>query len=294
MSDIRNSMIAAVYNFKSWRCNPRVYVTFALEFILCFLLTNRAVGYAQAFDTTLQIFEPFIWTFGDSKSILLSSMLLFLLFCDVPNLNCGVPFYLMRMNRRSWLFGQIIYLILTVLLYMVFTLVSTCVLCVKYAFPGNIWSDTSIALYHSSLSDDLILPSSMKAMEQMYPYQSMIVIFALMLIYMLVLTMIVFVFSVWKSQKAGVVSGFVFSLYGFLVSPETIVLITGKSNELYINTVSAWASPLQQATYHMHNFGFEFLPRLWQTYLIFGVLIIVFICISKIGVKKYNFVFTGV
>jgi hypothetical protein len=106
--------------------------------------------------------------------------------------------------------------------------------------------------------------------------------------------MIVFVFSVWKSQKAGVVSGFVFSLYGFLVSPETIVLITGKSNELYINTVSAWASPLQQATYHMHNFGFEFLPRLWQTYLIFGVLIIVFICISKIGVKKYNFVFTGV
>ena len=294
MFDIRNAIIAAGYNFKGWRYNPRVYVTFALEFILCFLLTNRAVGYAQAFGTTIQIFEPFIWTFGDSKSILLSSMLLFLLFCDVPNLNSGVPFYLMRMNRRSWLFGQVIYLIATTFLYMIFTLVATCVLCMKYAFIGDVWSDTSIALYHSNLSDDLVMPSSLKAMEQMYPYQSMLIIFALMLMYMLTLTLIVFVFSVWKSQKAGVVSGFVFSLYGYLVSPETIKLITGKDSKLYVNVISAWVSPLQQATYHMHNFGFDFLPRLWQTYLIFGVVIVLLILLSNMAIKKYNFVFTGV
>lgn len=294
MSDIRSAFIAASYNYKSWKYNPRMYITFALEFILCYLLTNRAVGYAEAFGTTMQIFEPFIWTFGDSKSILLSSMLLFLLFCDVPNVNSGVPFYLMRMNRRSWLFGQIIYLVSATFLYMVFTLVFTCILSARISFPGNLWSDTSIALFHSSLSTDLIMPSSMKAMEEMYPIQSMLIIFVLMLMYMLILTLIVFVFSLWKGQRAGVVAGFVFSLYGYLVSPETIGLITGNESRLVKYVVSAWASPLQQATYYMHNFGFDFLPRLWQTYAIFGAIIVLLVILSKVGIKKYNFVFTGV
>ncbi len=294
MSDIKNALIVASYNFKGWKYNPRVYITFALEFILCFLLTERAVGYAQDFGTTLQVFEPFIWTFGDSNSILLSSLLLFLLFCDIPNVDCGVPFYLMRMNRRSWLFGQILYLISATFLYMVFTLISTCVLCARMSFIGNLWSDTSIALYHSNLSDDLILPSSMKAMEQMYPYQSMIIIFGLMLLYMLALTMIIFVFSIWKSQRAGVVSGFVFSLYGYIMSPSMLALFSKSENQTVLNVISAWLSPLQQATYHMHNFGFDLLPRLWQTYLIFGFIIIALIIISKLGIKKYNFVFTGV
>ncbi len=294
MSDIKNAFIVASYNFKSWKYNPRVYITFALEFILCFLLTERAVGYAQDFGTTLQVFEPFIWTFGDSNSILLSSLLLFLLFCDIPNVDCGVPFYLMRMNRRSWLFGQILYLISATFLYMVFTLISTCVLCARMSFIGNLWSDASIALYHSNLDDDLILPSSMKAMEQMYPYQSMLIIFGLMLLYMLVLTLIIFVFSIWKSQRAGVVSGFVFSLYGYIMSPSMLALFSKSENQTVLNIISAWLSPLQQATYYMHNFGFDLLPRLWQTYLIFGVVIVALIIISKLGIKKYNFVFTGV
>ncbi len=294
MSDIKNALIVASYNFKGWKYNPRVYITFALEFILCFLLTERAVGYAADFGTTLQVFEPFIWTFGDSTSILLSSLLLFLLFCDIPNVDCGVPFYLMRMNRRSWLFGQILYLVSATFLYMVFTLVSTCVLCARMAFIGNIWSDTSIALYHSNLSDDLILPSSMKAMEQMYPYQSMIIIFGLMLLYMLLLTLIIFVFSIWKSQRAGVVSGFIFSLYGYIMSPSMLELFFKDANQTVLNVMSAWLSPLQQSTYHMHNFGFDLLPRLWQTYLIFGAVILVLMFISKLGIKKYNFIFTGV
>ncbi len=293
MSDIRNALIVASYNFKGWKYNPRVYITFALEFILCFLLTERAVGYAEIFGTTLQVFEPFIWTFGDSNSILLSSLLLFLLFCDIPNVDSGVPFYLMRMNRRSWLFGQVLYLISATFLYMVFTLVSTCLLCARISFVGNIWSNTSIALYHSHLSDDLILPSSMKAMEQMYPYQSMLVIFGLMLMYMLVLTMSIFVFSIWKSQRAGVVTGFIFSLYGYIMSPSTINLFMKDANQTVLNIISAWLSPLQHSTYYMHNFGFDLLPRLWQTYLIFGIIIVVMIFVSKLGIKKYNFIFTG-
>jgi hypothetical protein len=56
------------YNFRQWRANPRVIITFALAFILCFLLSDKAVRFAKEYETTMQIVEAFVWTFGDSAA----------------------------------------------------------------------------------------------------------------------------------------------------------------------------------------------------------------------------------
>lgn len=85
------------------RGNARVLLTFALAFILCFLLSDKAASFAYDMGTTMQAFEPFVWTFGDANSVLLISLLLVLLFVDMPFLGAGVPYYLVRMKRRTWL-----------------------------------------------------------------------------------------------------------------------------------------------------------------------------------------------
>ena len=59
------------------------------------------------------------------------------------------------------------------------------------------------------------------------------------------------------------------------------------------NVAVGWLSPLNHATYHMHNFGYDLLPRLWQTYLIFGILIVLFFFLSLRAIRKYNFNFVG-
>ena len=46
MKKIRQAFSIAGYNFRLWRGNPRIVVTFALSFILCFLLTDKAVRFA--------------------------------------------------------------------------------------------------------------------------------------------------------------------------------------------------------------------------------------------------------
>ena len=74
----------ASYNFLRWHKNARVVTAFLLDFILCYLLTDKAVQFALERDTTMQIFEAFIWTFGDSNAILLVSLLLLILFADMP------------------------------------------------------------------------------------------------------------------------------------------------------------------------------------------------------------------
>ena len=43
----------------------------------------------------------------------------------------------------------------------------------------------------------------------------------------------------------------------------------------------------------MHNFGYDKLPRLWQSYLIFFTLIILGYFAAIRAAKRYNFSFTG-
>ncbi len=283
------------YDFWQWHKNPRIIVTFCLAFVLCFLLSDKAVKFAKEYDTTMQIVEAFVWTFGDSNSILLSSLLLVLLFADMPFIGSGTPFYLMRIDRRTWLTGQALYIAGATLIYMIFVLSATSIVCMRQSFVGNMWSETAAILGYSGAGQAVALPALVKTLEMSTPYESMAIIFALMLLYAMLMAFLMLVFNLAKGQLAGVVSVFVFSLFGFLLNPQTIKTIFQLPDELLYkaNVAVGWLSPLNQATLHMHNFGYDLLPRLWQSYLIFGGLIVACYFLALRAIRHYNFNFTG-
>lgn len=295
MKGIRQSISVVGYNFQHWRKNARIIVTFALAFVLCFLLTDKAVQFAKEHNTTMQLAEAFIWTFGDSDSILLVSLLLILLFADMPFLSSGTPFYLMRMNRRRWIAGQLFYTAAATMLFLLFILASTILVCIRQSYIGNIWSETAAILGYSGAGEAIAVPSLVKTLEMSFPYRAMFTIFGLMLSYTLVLVFIMLVFTLWKGSAAGIVSGFVFSVFGFLLKPTTIDAVFQLPAGLYYkaNVAVGWLSPLNQATYHMHNFGYDRLPRMWQSFVIFGALIVLEFLLALLAIRKYNFVFTG-
>ena len=137
------------YNFRRWHKNPRIVITFCLAFVLCFLLSDKAVKFAKEYETTMQLVEAFVWTFGDSNSILLSSLLLLLLFADMPFISPATPFYLMRIDRKTWLMGQAAYIALATLIYLAFILISTSLVCMRQSFIGDMWSETAAILGYS-------------------------------------------------------------------------------------------------------------------------------------------------
>ena len=291
----RQAMIYAVYNFRRWHKNPRIIIAFFLTFIVCFLLTDRLLDYSYGYGTTLQIFEPFIWTFGDSNSILLMSLFTLILFADMPFLTSGLPFFLMRSSKKSWLAGQIIYIFGTCLIYMLFILLSTIFLCCQNAFAGNIWSKTAAILGYSGDGELLSVPVTVKTLEMSRPYTCALTVFALMLIYMLVIVFVMFLFSIVKGRRAGTVSVLAFSLYGFLLNPKNIINFLSLPQQLFYKAwvFTGWVSPLNQATYSMHNFGYDRLPRLWQSYAIFALILIFLIALSYRAMRGYNYDFCG-
>ena len=295
MTEMKKAFSIAGYNFRLWRGNPRILVTFLLAFILCFLLSDKAVQFAVDHNTTMQIVEVFIWNFGDSNSILLSSVLLVLLFADMPFLSSGTPLYLVRTSRRTWITGQVLYILSATLIYLVFVLMCTIFFSMQQSFLANMWSPTAAILGYTNAGERVAIPALVKTLEMSWPYQSMVSIFFLMLGYTSVMVMIMLVCNLWFGQVAGVVSVLVYSVYGILMNPDTIQLILRLPDEAYYiaNVIIGWLSPLNQATYHMHNFGYDKLPRLWQSYLIFTVLVIAGFFAAVHAAKRYNFTFTG-
>ncbi len=289
------ALAVAARDFRLWHKNPRIVITFGLAFVLCFLLSDKAVRFAKEYETTMQIVESFVWTFGDSNSILLASMLLLLLFADMPFINSGTPFYLMRIDRKIWLTGQALYIIGATLVYLLFILAATALVSMRQSFVGNMWSETAAILGYSGAGHKVALPALVKTLEMSRPYQCMGTIFLLMLLYALLLAFVMLFFNLKKGQLAGVVSAFGFSLFGFLLNPQTIKSIFRLPDELTYkaNVAVGWLSPLNHATYHMHNFGYDLLPRLWQTYAIFAALIGLCFMLSLRAARTYNFNFTG-
>jgi hypothetical protein len=292
---IKQAFSVVAYNFRGWHKNPRIIITFSLAFILCFLLSDKAVSFANEMQTTMQIVEAFIWTFGDSNSILLSSLLLILLFADMPFINTGTPFFLFRMNRRVWLIGQALYIVSATLIYMMFILFATSIVCMGNSFTGNMWSETAAILGYSGAGEKIALPAFVSVLEMSFPYQVMLHIFLLMLFYALLMAFIMLMLNIMRGVLAGVIGVFTFSLFGFLLNPQIIKSILSlRDSQMYqANVAMGWISPLNHATYHMHNFGFNLLPRLWHTYLIFVVLISMCFIFTLRSIKKYSFNFIG-
>lgn len=243
----------------------------------------------------MQLVEPFIWTFGDGNSILLGSMLFLLLFGDLPFITTATPFFLIRENRKIWIAGQFLYIVGACVCYLMFILGSTGLLCMNYLFSKNTWSYTAAMLAYSEKGERLGIPAAVKTLEMSRPYQTMCCIFALLLLYALVLMFLQMFFTLWKGQLAGVISALTFSVYGLLLNPDNLKTLLKLPDEFYYKArvIVGWISPLNQATYSMHNFGYDNLPSLKETFLIFGSILAVLVFLSTRQMKRYNFQFRG-
>lgn len=270
-------------------------MTFILAFVLCLLLTDEAVSFAATYGTTMQIMEAFVWTFGDANSIMISSLLLILLFADMPFMGAITPYYLVRTKRAVWLWGQVVYIVLATLIYILFILAVTVAISMPMSFVGNMWSETGATLAYSGVGAEIALPASIKTMVMSYPYQCAGHVFLLMTLYTLFLASFMMMLNLRSGKFWGVIGVFGLSIYGLLLNPQIFMDLfrLPQAVSYKANVAVGWLSPLNQATYYMHSFGYDYLPRLWMTYLVFIGLIALCFFTAKRSMRKYNFMFLG-
>ncbi|MDD3796029.1 MAG: hypothetical protein PHE06_08695 [Lachnospiraceae bacterium] len=292
---MRQILAVVRYNFMGFFKSSKVIFSFLLGFVLCYLLSSQVMTVIEAYQTPVQAAEPFLWTFGDTTAILLSSLLLMLLFSDLPKMSPASPYQLLRMTKKKWLAGQFCYVILVTALYTGIMMAFTVVLCMKNSYVGDIWSETAAMLGYSKLGEQMQVPSTVKVMESTLPYSCMCQVLLLIFFYALTLSFVILAGNLILGKNGGIIIGLLYSLYGFLLKPEVLgKLLHMEQYEMYkINVLVAWISPLSHASYARHNFGYDTLPTVSQSCMVFGGLLVFLILVCCRSLRRYPFQFTG-
>ena len=293
--ELSDAFKISVLHFGLWHKNIRVIMSFLLTFILCYVATEKYIDYAEMHSFSIQGLESFIWAFGDEKNVLLMSLLVFLLFSDMPLKDNSIPFYLIRVNRRSWMIGQLLYVFASVNIYLLFTAVSTIILSWRYSYAGNVWSEASVALAYANRKNEMFLPVSIKTMEMSYPYETALTMTIFLVCYFMVMVYMFLFFSMEFGSRAGAIAEVVFISYGIILNPENIYNLLNLPEELFYkaNLVVGWLSPLNHAVYYMHSFGYDKLPGIDQSIVIFIIILVFLTVFCARAAKKYEFRFDG-
>ena len=267
-----------------------------LGFLLCWLLTDKTMAISRTYLTNVQLLEPFVWCYADDDSILFSALVMMLMLSALPRLDTPASYLIFRTTYPRWLLGQILTVLMLTLGYTLMILLSSMVMCIGCnVFIANRWSETATMLSFSPASFEVALTVMRKTVKLTTPYGCAVQIFLLMFQYVLLMSMLQLTFTMLKSRKAGIIATLVINFAGYVLTPDRFMTWLNLPTEMryYANLLSAWLSPLQHATYTMHNFGYDLLPRLHVSYLLLGGATAVMIALSVFKMRTFQFSFTG-
>lgn len=292
----KNALTCARWNLFSLRKNPRFYMSLILGFLLCWLLTDKTMAISREYMTNVQLFEPFVWCYADADSILYASLVMMFLFSVFPRMDTPASYLIFRAGRGSWLVGQVITTIVLTAGYSLMILLCSMAMCIGCnVFADNHWSETATMLSFAPDAFEVALTVMRKTVKLSTPMGCGIQIFLLLGQYILFLSMLQLAFTVLKSRKTGVCAALIVSFTGFVLTPDRFMtwLSLPPDFTYYANLLSAWLSPLQHATYAMHNLGYDLLPKLWVSHAFFGGLSLLLMGTSFLSMKRFSFDFSG-
>lgn len=115
-----------ILNFRKWMVSPRVYVVMALIMVFTNMVVSPVVDLAKSVNESVSPWlMPFIMS--DDYMIIILFICAVVLFCDAPFIDEQQPYVIIRSNKKCWAAGQILYIILSGLIFSVFIFICVCV-----------------------------------------------------------------------------------------------------------------------------------------------------------------------
>lgn len=245
------SLRCALNNFRKWTGNPKIWVVGAfLVLYLSYLLSGvndfcRDAGHPIG---------PWLFPFLFSNSIvhLLLTLALILLLCDAPFLDRQQVFLLLRVGRYRWAVGQMLYVALSTLVYLLAVFILTLVLTLPHLQWMEGWGKVIGTLTQTNVGERYgIMTMPFRIMDLYEPLEALVLSFVLQWGVGIFLGLLLFFLSLWCSKALSVggttalallpsLLGFeMFNRYSYLspVSWSNLHLISGQLPHLSLSYV---------------------------------------------------------
>lgn len=270
----------AKVEFVKWICDARMIVLAVLLVFIYSFAIDPLLANAELMNEPLNILEPFI-AVANSGAILLIIPLVFLtLIADFPKIDTNTVFYIHRVGRMNWLFGQILKLIFMALAFLAVIFLGAVIPIILKGFWYNGWSNvvTQFTIRFPDKRGNFgvqLLPENLYNQLNVFSaaVQSYILVFA----YLIIIGLILLSFSIVKQKTLG------FVLCGVIISLGTAFCS--------IKTNLMWTMPMANSIIWLHYTKYFRQPlismRFSIIYLLTFISVLIVFCV--IGIKKFNY-----
>lgn len=244
MTFLRKSWYCARTAYTSWLLNYRMLV---LGFVFMFMFTyfiKPMQELSRVFDTPMNVLEPFCAVVNSRTFLPLVIMGYMVLISDFPKLGDSAVFLLFRSGRLPWLCGQIMFLFMSALTYILSILFSSMACVASNSFMLNAWSLVQRKYW---LADDVIKETHPFAgiddsvLRQARPYEALAHGIVLVVLFAVVVGCVQLVFAL---RQKKVISVFI-NVSG--IAAGLIMLI--------VDIKIKWAFPISNAVFAWHCHG---------------------------------------
>ena len=223
MNRLENIALCAYMNVKKELGTSKLYLVWIISFIFqYYTFSGMKIICRYLGSPTAPWVFPFYLT--SPSMLIVYSGLAMLLFCDVPSMDGQAPFVLIRVGKRDWILGQILYVVILAFFYTLWNMLCSVLVLVPNIVLKNEWGSVfrTIASYPEIMWDSgatIGFAMDLETFEMFTPVAAMIISGILYWFGTIFLGMIILAFYVMTGKMLGIaVCGFLVALAYFSCS----------------------------------------------------------------------------
>lgn len=276
-SKIKN---VAATEYVKWICNPRMIILLCMLIYIYDYIILEMKGASADMGSTCSVFEPFL-AIGNSALLLLLLPIIFItLLGDFPKTDGNTMFYICRTGKQNWIFGQILFVIMAEITYLVSVFVFSVLFSLTFSNVSWKWSDAVTKYVYKyperrgSLMANLLTNRLYNNLEL---GKTMFYTTTLMFLNLLFIAMVLLVGFAIGKRMVGIVAG-------------CVILCVGTTLSVTDSNIK-WLFPTANATCWMHydNYLNKQIYDIRFSYIYYFLMIVSLIIIAVSMIEHYDF-----
>lgn len=282
MSKINCGIFAVARSeYVKWLANPRNIIFLVLVVFAKTLAIDPLAKRAAEYGGKMSLLEPFAAIGNSGLLVMLLPAVFLVLMSDFPKFDGNSLFYISRTGKINWLFGQLLFALMSIVTYILTALALVTAFSLGSADFSFSWSECT-RFYAARFPDkeftfaSQLLPSNLY--NQISLISSVVYTVTLLALYLFLLTLILMIFKLLSFKSAGL-----------FASLGVVALGTAACA---VKTEIMWIFPMANTIIWLHYTAIlrEPIVAIWYSYAYFAAAITALLIVSVILTKRANFI----
>ncbi|MBD5465027.1 MAG: hypothetical protein HDR22_04295 [Lachnospiraceae bacterium] len=277
MSRIREILSLCIYEFRIQFTSKRVWLGYLVGIVIILKQSVEYLAYADSTGEAVNVLDAFIIAGNNYNTVMFLVLGWLLVISEAPFVDNNSAYVIYRTQRKNWNKAMGLYVLLQAVIYYGILAVSTILFSCRNGFFANIWSKPLMRLAGNGINVqqyNVSFPYS-SFMQETTVLAGFLQTWLLIFTYGLIMGLLLYTFSLFSNQIAGVIVVFLFHFLGYEIMKEGFMMIIKYS--------------LLARSILVLQVGSDTGTNVFETYLIYGILILLILGLSGRLVKYVDF-----